>query len=91
MPSASGSVPARQPAALERAEPCEVWGGEIFRQGAIIACKRPRGGRPGPGPMPAKATAAAQRPIEEIMHPFTLQQHRGAARPGPGPYPGARP
>lgn len=29
--------------ALERAEPCGVWGGEIFHAGAIIARKRPRG------------------------------------------------
>ena len=31
---------------LERAEPCGVWGGEIFHQGAIIARKRPRGRPP---------------------------------------------
>ena len=31
-------------------------------------------GRPGPGSTSAKATAAAQRPREEIMHPFILQQ-----------------
>jgi WhiB family redox-sensing transcriptional regulator len=29
--------------AIERAEPCGVWGGEIFYKGAILACKRPRG------------------------------------------------
>ena len=29
--------------ALERQEPWGVWGGEIFDQGVIIACKRPRG------------------------------------------------
>lgn len=29
--------------ALERGEPYGVWGGEIFRQGAVIARKRPRG------------------------------------------------
>jgi WhiB family redox-sensing transcriptional regulator len=32
--------------ALERGEPCGVWGGEIFHQGAIIARKRPRGRPP---------------------------------------------
>ncbi len=36
--------------ALERAEPCGVWGGEIFHQGAIIARKRPRGRPPKAGP-----------------------------------------
>jgi len=30
-------------AALERAEPWGVWGGEIFERGAIVARKRPRG------------------------------------------------
>ena len=30
-------------AALDRAEPWGVWGGEILEQGAIIARKRPRG------------------------------------------------
>ena len=30
-------------AALDRAEPWGVWGGEIFEQGAVIARKRPRG------------------------------------------------
>ena len=29
--------------ALERSEPCGVWGGEIFERGSIIARKRPRG------------------------------------------------
>jgi WhiB family redox-sensing transcriptional regulator len=29
--------------ALERREPCGVWGGEIFERGAVIARKRPRG------------------------------------------------
>jgi WhiB family redox-sensing transcriptional regulator len=41
--------PLRQPClagAIERAEACGVWGGEIFERGAIIARKRPRG-RPG--------------------------------------------
>jgi WhiB family transcriptional regulator, redox-sensing transcriptional regulator len=32
--------------ALERGEPCGVWGGEIVHQGAIIARKRPRGRPP---------------------------------------------
>jgi WhiB family redox-sensing transcriptional regulator len=30
-------------AALERAEPWGVWGGEIFDHGVVIARKRPRG------------------------------------------------
>jgi len=30
-------------AALNRAEPWGVWGGELFVQGAIVARKRPRG------------------------------------------------
>lgn len=30
-------------AALERAEPWGVWGGEILEQGVVIARKRPRG------------------------------------------------
>jgi WhiB family redox-sensing transcriptional regulator len=29
--------------AIERAEPCGVWGGEIFHEGVIIARKNPRG------------------------------------------------
>jgi len=39
--------------ALERAEPCGVWGGELLMSGAIVAHKRPRG-RP-----PKHASAAA--------------------------------
>ncbi len=30
-------------AALERAEPWGVWGGEILERGAVLARKRPRG------------------------------------------------
>ena len=37
--------------ALERAEPCGVWGGEVFLDGAIVAAKRGRG-------RPRKALAA---------------------------------
>ncbi|WP_369638022.1 WhiB family transcriptional regulator [Nocardia sp. JMUB6875] len=40
------SCPIRQgclAAALDRAEPWGVWGGEIFDQGVVIARKRPRG------------------------------------------------
>ncbi|MGW5270393.1 WhiB family transcriptional regulator [Rhodococcus sp. NPDC003994] len=37
-------------AALERAEPWGVWGGEIFEQGAVIARKRGRG-RPRKNPV----------------------------------------
>jgi WhiB family transcriptional regulator, redox-sensing transcriptional regulator len=29
--------------ALERREPCGVWGGQIFQQGRIVSHKRPRG------------------------------------------------
>ncbi|NLE82723.1 MAG: WhiB family transcriptional regulator [Rhodococcus sp.] len=39
-------------AALDRAEPWGVWGGEILDQGAVIARKRPRG-------RPRKAAALA--------------------------------
>ena len=38
--------PLRRPClagAVERREACGVWGGEIFKSGAIIAQKRPRG------------------------------------------------
>lgn len=45
--------------ALERAEPCGVWGGEIFHQGAIIARKRPRGRPSRSRPTPAEGNAAA--------------------------------
>ena len=41
-----GLCPVRQAClagALQRAEPCGVWGGELFLRGAIIAGKRPRG------------------------------------------------
>jgi len=32
--------------AVERAEPCGVWGGEIFHHGTVIAHKKPRGRPP---------------------------------------------
>lgn len=41
-----GGCPARRAcltAALDRAEPWGVWGGEILVRGAILARKRPRG------------------------------------------------
>ena len=41
-----GTCPLRRPClagALARAEPCGVWGGEIFEKGKVIAFKRPRG------------------------------------------------
>lgn len=41
-----GLCPLRLPClagAVERREPCGVWGGEIFENGRIIAYKRPRG------------------------------------------------
>ena len=40
------ACPLRRPClagAVERGEPCGVWGGEIFERGRIIAFKRPRG------------------------------------------------
>ncbi|BBY98379.1 WhiB family transcriptional regulator [Mycolicibacterium fallax] len=50
-----GACPLRRAcltAALERAEPWGVWGGEILERGAIVARKRPRG-------RPRKTPAAA--------------------------------
>ena len=41
-------------AALERAEPWGVWGGEIFDRGSIVSRKRPRG-RPRKGLSPVAA------------------------------------
>ena len=38
--------------ALQRAEPCGVWGGELVLRGTIIAAKRPRG-RPRKTPLAA--------------------------------------
>lgn len=32
--------------ALERREPCGVWGGELFANGKVLAVKRPRGRPP---------------------------------------------
>lgn len=43
-------------AALERAEPWGVWGGEIFQAGQVIARKRPRG-RPRKHPLPEQRDA----------------------------------
>ncbi|MGO4201284.1 WhiB family transcriptional regulator [Rhodococcus sp. TAF43] len=45
-------------AALDRAEPWGVWGGEIFDQGVVIARKRPRG-RPRKSPTPGKTLVCA--------------------------------
>lgn len=43
-------------AALERAEPWGVWGGEILERGSIVSRKRPRGRpRKEPGLRPAAA------------------------------------
>jgi WhiB family redox-sensing transcriptional regulator len=41
--------------AVQRSEPCGVWGGEIFDHGRIIGQKRPRG-------RPAKRPGGAVRP-----------------------------
>jgi WhiB family transcriptional regulator, redox-sensing transcriptional regulator len=52
-----GLCPVRQAClagALQRAEPCGVWGGELFLRGAIIPGKRARG-------RPPKSAAAAQQ------------------------------
>ena len=45
-------------AALERAEPWGVWGGEIFERGSIVSRKRPRG-RPRKGQNDRKGPVAA--------------------------------
>jgi WhiB family redox-sensing transcriptional regulator len=45
--------------AIERAEPCGVWGGEIFHKGAILARKRPRGRPPRTRPDVGQNAAAA--------------------------------
>lgn len=44
--AACRGCPLREPClagAVERAEACGVWGGEIFERGVIVAQKRPRG------------------------------------------------
>ena len=43
-------------AALQRAEPWGVWGGQIFERGVVVARKRPRG-RPRKNPQPSPAAA----------------------------------
>jgi WhiB family transcriptional regulator, redox-sensing transcriptional regulator len=48
--------------AIERAEPCGIWGGEIFHQGVIIARKRPRG-RP-PRATPPQVSPLASRNLD---------------------------
>ena len=45
--------------AIERAEPCGVWGGEIFHKGAILARKRPRGRPPRIRPVVSQDHCAA--------------------------------
>ena len=51
--------------AIERREPCGVWGGEIFNRGQILPVKRRRGrphaDRPGRGP--ALSRQGAFRPV----------------------------
>lgn len=46
--------------ALQRAEPCGVWGGELFLRGAVIAQKRARG-RPPKSASVASAAAGTTR------------------------------
>lgn len=44
--SLCGQCPVRVPClagALERREPCGVWGGQLLVQGEVVARKRPRG------------------------------------------------
>jgi WhiB family redox-sensing transcriptional regulator len=48
-----GLCPVRRPClagALERGEPCGVWGGELFLRGVVIPEKRPRGRPPKSAP-----------------------------------------
>ena len=47
--------------AVERAEACGVWGGEIFNRGVIIAHKRPRG-RPSRRPDQSENLASGRSP-----------------------------
>ena len=44
--------------ALARREPAGVWGGQLFKDGAVLAFKRPRG-RPRKHPLPAGAVRSA--------------------------------
>lgn len=60
--SLCGGCPVRQQclaAALSRQEPCGVWGGELFEDGAVIAQKRTVG-RPRLSQSPTAPPAAAQ-------------------------------
>jgi hypothetical protein len=45
--------------ALDRHEPCGVWGGYLLANGQILARKRPRGRPPSAGPSSARATSTA--------------------------------
>ena len=47
--------------ATDRREPCGVWGGQLFRNGHILAVKRRRG-------RPSKASQAALQLTEEDRH-----------------------
>ena len=60
--------------ALQRAELRGAWAARSSTREPSSRARGRAGDRPGPGPMSAKATAAAQRPREEIMHPSILQQ-----------------
>ena len=64
--------------ALERAEPCGVWGGEIFHQGAIIARKRPRG-RPSRGQPDGPATSSRHVLTTRPVVSMPSEQNRGPA------------
>ncbi len=72
--------------ALQRHEPCGVWGGFLFKDGQIQAHKRPRGRPPKNRP--------AQDLIQLTAHHLTLTHHqispRLAARPISPPAAGSR-
>ena len=57
-----GLCPVRQAClagALQRREPCGVWGGELFLRGAVIPGKRPRGRPPKSAAAPREADGAS--------------------------------
>ncbi|MBM4640232.1 hypothetical protein GS451_21240 [Rhodococcus hoagii] len=66
-------------AALDRAEPWGVWGGEIFDQGVVIARKRPRG-RPGRTRTNARRSSAPELTTAEC-HTRSAQLNACDIRP----------